>query len=187
MLNTKTLTTKTLNKINTNNAARKSGVTNLVSVKVAEAKQIITSGSFAPNAVSAKMGDLEQTMPQMEAAPAASMAFEAFAATPAKAEVKSRKGGISSVVAAKVAEAERIVTTGEVSNETAIKFAVPAQTEVNRVLDFGVNEGKRLIDCSEKYLRWAVSHLEVFGEDHRWVSLAAKQLLEARQQHKKAA
>jgi len=61
---------------------------------------------------------------------------------------------------------------------------VPAHAEVdnaNRVLDFGVNEGKKLSDCSEKYLKWAASHLEVFGADHRWVSLAAKAILEARQ------
>lgn len=182
MLNTKTLTTKTLNKININNAARKSGVTNLVSAKVAEAKQIITSGAFSPNAVSAKMG----VTLQVATAPAANVAFEAFAATPVKAEAKSRKGSVASSVSAKIAEAKHLSVSGAVVNTTGAKFAtlkqeLPAQTEVNRVLDFGVNEGKRLIDCSEKYLRWAVSHLEVFGEDHRWVSLAAKQLLEARQ------
>lgn len=182
------LTLKSLNnkinttKINTINAARKSRVANPVSAKVAEAKQIITSGVYAPNAVSARMGDLEQVT--LQAAPATSEAFEAFTGA-VSAETMPRKGGVS----AKIAEAKRMFVSGAVVNETASKFANPAQAEVdnaNRIIDFGVNEGKRLSECSEEYLRWAASHLEVFGADRRWVSLGAKAILGARQAQREA-
>lgn len=51
------------------------------------------------------------------------------------AEVKARKASVASIIAAKVAEAEKLATTGMVTNETAAKFSTP--TPVAKSTDLG--------------------------------------------------
>ena len=97
---------------------RKARVASRVSAKIAEAKQIITSGEFVPNAVSARMSN--QAISTVAVEPV--KAWEVPAATAVPARKATRRGSVASRVSAKVAQAQQLSVSGTVTNMTGMKF-----------------------------------------------------------------